>query len=64
MMSFKDFIHKLSLDNKATSNVKICQVLRSIGINNIGIYLRDGGFAADIGIVNLHPTKEHIGFAI
>ena len=57
MMSFNDFIKNYNLRNKATSNVKIEQVLNSIGLNNVGIYLRDGPFRSDIGIVNLHPSK-------
>ena len=58
MITFNDFIKKHNLKNKATSNIKIQQVLNSIGLNNIGIYLRDGPFESDIGIVNLHPSKE------
>ena len=57
MMTFNDFFKKHNLKNKATSNIKIQQVLNSIGLNNIGIYLRDGPFSSDIGIVNLHPSK-------
>ena len=57
MMKFNDFVKKFDLKNKATSNIKIQQVLNSIGLNNIGIYLRDGPFESDIGIVNLHPSK-------
>ena len=45
------------MKNKATSNIKIQQVLDSIGLNNVGIYLRDGLFSTDIGIVNLQPSK-------
>ena len=56
-MTFYDFIKKHNLKNKATSNIKIQQVLNSIGLNNIGIYLRDGPFSSDIGTVNLHPSK-------
>ena len=56
-MTFNDFIKKYNLKNKATSNIKIQQVLNSIGLNKIGIYLRDGPFSSDIGIVNLHPSK-------
>ena len=56
-MTFNDFVHKYKLKNKATSNIKIQQVLNSIGLNNVGIYLRDGSFSSDIGIVNLHPSK-------
>ena len=56
-MTFNDFIKKHKLKNKATSNIKIQQVLDSIGLKNVGIYLRDGPFSTDIGIVNLHPSK-------
>ena len=56
-MTFNDFVRKHYLKNKATSNIKIKQVLHSIGLNNIGVYLRDGPFESYIGIVNLHPSK-------
>ena len=56
-MTFNDFVRKYDLKNKATSNIKIQQVLNSIGLNNVGIYLRDGPFSKDIGIVNLHHFK-------
>ena len=55
-MSFKDFIKNYNL-RKATSNIKIYQNLCSIGLRYFVIYLRDGMFESDIGIVNLHPTK-------
>ena len=57
ILTFNNFIKKHNLKNKATSNIKIQQVLDSIGIENVGIYLRDGVFSTDIGIVNLHPSK-------
>ena len=57
MISFNEFIKKHNLKNKATSNIKIQKVLNSIGLNKVGIYLRDGPFSSDIGIVNLHPSK-------
>ena len=64
-MSFNDFIKKYKLKNKATSNIKRQQVLNSIGLNNVGIYLRDGPFKSDIGVVNLHPfTGSHWVFYI
>ena len=50
--TFNGFIKKYNLKNKATSNIKIQQVLNSIGLNNVNIYLRDGPFSSDIGIVN------------
>ena len=57
MMTFNDFIKKHKLKDKATSNIKIQQVLGSIGLYNVGIILRDDLFSTDIGIVNLHPSK-------
>ena len=57
MITFNDFVHKHNLKNKATSNIKNQKVLDSIGLNNVGIYLRDGPFKSDIGFVNLHPPK-------
>ena len=57
MITFNGFIKKHNLKNKATSNIKIQQVLNSIGLNNVGMYLRDGPFSSDIGIVNLHLSK-------
>ena len=57
MITFNDFIKKHNLRNKATSNMKIQQVLNSIGLNNVGIYLREGPFKSDIGIVNLQPNR-------
>ena len=57
MMTFNDFIKKHNLRNKATSNMKIHQVLSSLSLNDIGIFLRDGPFESDIGFVNLHPSK-------
>ena len=57
-MTFNDFVRKIDLKNKATSNMKIQQVLDSIGLKIVGIYLRDSPFKSDIGIVNLHPFKD------
>ena len=56
MMSFNDFIHKNNLKKEATSKMKIQKVFSSIGLDNVGIYLRDGPFSNDIGVVNLHPS--------
>ena len=56
-MSFNDFIKKYNLRNKATSNIKIQQVLSSLGLSDVGIYLRDRSFLSDIGIVNMHPSR-------
>ena len=57
-MTFNDFIKKYNLRNKATSNIKIYEVLKNIGLDTkVEIYLRDGSFSTHIGIVNLHPSK-------
>ena len=45
------------INKKATSNMKIQQVLGSIGLDNLGLSLIDGPFSRDIAIVNLHPSK-------
>ena len=57
MMSFNDFVKKFVLKNKATSNIKIQQIISCLGLSDVGIYLRDGLFSTDVGIVNLHPLK-------
>ena len=56
-MLFDEFFKKHNLKNKATSNIKIQKVLDSMRLNNVGIYLRDGSFSSDIGIVNLHQSR-------
>ena len=58
MMTFNDFFKKYNLRNKATSNIKVQQVLSSLSLNEVRIYLRDGPFLGDIGVVNLHPSKK------
>ena len=37
--------------------MKTQKVLTSVGLDNVNIYLRDGPFSSDIGIINLHPSK-------
>ena len=56
-MTFNEFIKKFNLKNKSTSTKKIQKILTSIGLDKVNIYLRDGPFSSDIGIVNLHPSK-------
>ena len=59
MITFNDFIKKYNLRNKATSNIKINEVIKNIGLDTkVEIYLRDGSFSTDIGNVNLHPSKR------
>ena len=43
-MSFNDLVHKFSLKNKATLNIKIQQLLSFLSLNDVGIYLGDGFF--------------------
>ena len=57
ILTFNEFIKKNILKNKATSNIKIQQVLSSLSLNDKRIYLRDGPFESDIGIVNLHQSR-------
>ena len=58
MITFNDFTKKYNLKNRATSNIKIQQILSSLSFIDVGIYLRDGPFKSDIGTVNLHPSKD------
>ena len=51
------FFQKYNLKSRATSNIKIQQVLDFTGLHNVGIYLRDGQFSSDIGTVSLHWSK-------
>ena len=58
MLMFKDFIKKYNLRNKATSNIKLYEVLKKIGLDSkVVIYLRDGDFSSSYGIVNLHLSR-------
>ena len=57
MITFNDFIRKHTLKNKAASNVEINRVVWFLDLIDVWIYLRDGPFKSDIGIVNLHPSK-------
>ena len=57
ILTFNEFVKKHNLRNKATSNIKIQKVLSSLSLNDVGIYLQDGPFESDIGIVNPHPSK-------
>ena len=42
---------------KATSNIKIQEVHSSLSLKIVGIYLRDGPFSSDKGIVFFYPFK-------
>ena len=57
-MSFNDLIHKYKLKNKATSNIKLYEVLKKISLGSkVGIYLRDGNLSTNCGGFNLHPSE-------
>ena len=56
-LACNDFIKQFDIKNKTTSNLKLQQVLSSSSLDDVGIYLRDGPFLGDIGVVNLHPSK-------
>ena len=57
MISFKDFINKYKIRNKAISNIKIYQVFSFWSLNNLKRYLGDRPFSSDVGIVKLNPSK-------
>ena len=61
MMSFNDFVHRYKLKSKAISIIKTSQVLSSLSLNDLEIYIGDGPFSSDIGIVDLHPSKKILG---
>ena len=52
------FFTNYEFKNKAISNIKLQEVIGSIGLDNVGIYLKDGPFSSDIRILNLLPSKE------
>ena len=43
------------MKNKAY--IKFYQILFSIGLDNVDIYLGDGSLSSDVGIVNLHEPR-------
>ena len=57
MMTLNKFNKEYILKIKATLNIKIQQVLSSLSLDGVGIYLRDGPFKFDISFVNLRPSK-------
>ena len=58
MITFNDFVHKHNLKDKATSNIKIYEMLKNIGLDSkVDVNLRDGIFSTNYGIVNLHPSR-------
>ena len=57
MTTFNEFVHKHNSKNKTTSNIKIKQVLSSLSLNDVVVFLRYSPFISDIGLVSLHPSK-------
>ena len=57
MMTFNGFNKKCRLKNKETSTEEIIRNLSSLTLNDIRIYLRDGPFKTEKGVVNLHPSN-------
>ena len=56
-MSISDFAHKSKIKKRATLNITVYRVPSSIELGTVDLYLRDGPFSSDVGIVNLHPAK-------
>ena len=57
-MTFNDSVHRYKLKNKATSIIKKYEVTKKIGLNSkVGIFLRDGDFSKNYGMVNLYPSR-------
>ena len=64
-MPFSDFICRYNLNIRATSNIKIYEVLKTTGLDSkVGFYLRDGNFSSNYGILNPTLVGKHIGFVI
>ena len=57
ILTLNDFVLKHKLKNKATINIKIQQTLSCSGLSDVGIYLGNGPFSTNVGIVNIHPSK-------
>ncbi len=56
-MNLSEFMRKYNLQNKATSNKKISEVINKLGIKNFNIYMRDDKLTTKQGIINIHPTR-------
>ena len=55
-LSFKEFNDIYGLEDQATSNINIKEVLDQL-TTPAGIYMRDDKVTTTAGIVNLHPTE-------
>ena len=56
-MTFNDFVQKYKFKKRPTNIRNNYQVISSFSLNDVDIYLQDGPFSSDIGIVKLHPSK-------
>ena len=62
-LSFKEFLDRYELKDKATSNVKLNKNILDIFMNEMnihdpcGVYMRDAALATNSGIVKIHLTK-------
>ena len=56
-MNFDKFRKTFNLQNKATSNVKISEVINKLKINDFDIYMRDAKLTTKQGIINLDTKK-------
>ncbi len=55
--SLDTFMKQYKLQNRATSNKKISEVINKLGIKDFNIYMRDDKLTTKQGIINLHPKK-------
>ena len=44
--------------NKAPSIVELQEILSSLSLSDVGMYLRDVPFSNDLGMINFHPSKR------
>jgi hypothetical protein len=56
-LSFVDFMKRYKLENAATSNVKISEVINKLGVKDFNIYMGNDKLTTKQGIINMHTTK-------
>ena len=56
-MSFSNFIAKKNVINKASSSIKIQQIISFSSLSDVKVHLRDGLLSSVVGIAKLHPSK-------
>ena len=56
--SFADFVFQYNLKKKATSNIKLQQMLKRLGLHfKVSVFVRNGIFSTNSGILNLQHSK-------